>query len=61
MALLSCVPGRISFSALKTGSPKPTSGFAPCSLRANTRKALRLATDGNTLTACRFNSQAASR
>ena len=50
-----------ALSEANTGSPKPIIGFVPWPLRANTRKAFRLATDGSTVTACRFTSQAASR
>ena len=43
------------------GSPKPIMGFVASALRANSRKARRLATEGSTLTAWRFINQAASR
>jgi hypothetical protein len=41
-------------SARKTGSPKPIKGFAPASMRAEKRKALRLGTEGRIVIACRF-------
>src|SRR6516165_1318411 len=52
--------GAAVWSRANTGSPKPIIGFVLWPLRANTRKAFRLATDGSTVTACRFTSQAAS-